>query len=72
MHADANNQYRHLLELDSPAFVDRVDNPWDQIPDLDSYNAKAFRKIQRDLSRIDWACQTYQEKGGTHERLLPC
>lgn len=49
---DDLNEYRPLLEDDPPAFVDRVDTPWDHVPDLDSYNDAAYRRIDRDLARI--------------------
>ena len=38
MHDDQANQFRLLLEDDPPAFLDRVNTPWDQVPDLEEYN----------------------------------
>jgi hypothetical protein len=52
MKADDANHYRHLLDHDPPTFIDRVDTPWDQIPDLRSYNATAYKQISRDLARL--------------------
>ena len=52
MHRDEKNAYRRLLEQNPPEFVDRVDTPWDHVPDLQDYNATAYRRIVRDLERI--------------------
>jgi hypothetical protein len=52
MHRDDANQYRQALENDPPAFVDRVDTPWDHVPDLPDYNASAYKRIVRNLKRL--------------------
>jgi Cdc6-like AAA superfamily ATPase len=52
MHQDKANRYRPLLETDPPAFADRVDTPWDQVPDFPPYNATAYRRIVRDLEYL--------------------
>lgn len=52
MKASGTDQFRDLLESDPPALVDRVDTPWEQIPDLPSYNGIPFRQINRDLKRL--------------------
>lgn len=67
MHSDDSDQHRQLLENDPPAFVDRVDTPWEQIPDLASYNGMAFKRISRDLNRLS----TEQEAMRTSGASLP-
>ena len=52
MYEDKPNEYRPLLEADPPTFVDRVDTPWSQVPDLPEYNSAAYRRILRDLQRL--------------------
>ena len=52
MHHDADGSYRALLENDPPAFLDRVNTPWDQVPDLEEYNHLAYRRIVRALEEI--------------------
>jgi hypothetical protein len=52
MYRDYTNEYRILLEKDPPEFVDRVNSPWDQVPDCSMYNASAYRRIVRDLNRL--------------------
>lgn len=54
MTPDTTNQYRTILENDPPAFFDRVNTPWDQVPDLEDYNRPAYLRVVRalkDLSR---------------------
>ncbi|MEW4529993.1 topoisomerase DNA-binding C4 zinc finger domain-containing protein [Maioricimonas sp. JC845] len=51
---DETNQYRPILEQDPPGFFDRVNDPWDEVPDLKDYNRHAFNRVLRavqDLSR---------------------
>ncbi|HEU5116875.1 MAG TPA: hypothetical protein VFT74_09395, partial [Isosphaeraceae bacterium] len=52
--------YRPLLENDPPAFLtkDRVDNPWDDVPDFEDYNRIPFRKIVRALTNLARARET--------------
>jgi predicted ATP-dependent serine protease len=57
MHTDPNNQHRALLEDDPPAFLDRVNTPWDHVPDLLEYNQHAYNRIVcalRSLSRTQY------------------
>ena len=51
---DNTNHLRSVLENDPPSFLDRVNTPWDQVPDLEGYNKHAYNRILRavkDLSR---------------------
>ena len=52
MHQDQAEIYRPLLEDDPPAFLDRVNTPWDHVPDLAEYNQEAYRKIVRALRSL--------------------
>jgi hypothetical protein len=52
MHSDRTQIYRPLLEDDPPAFLDRVNTPWDHVPDLIEYNQEAYRRILRALKRL--------------------
>ena len=47
MHHEQAEAFRPLLEDDPPAFLDRVNTPWDHVPDLEEYNQDAYRKIVR-------------------------
>lgn len=49
MQVDEKGEYRELLEEDPPLFVDRVNTPWETLPHLPEYNAKAYRLIRRRL-----------------------
>jgi hypothetical protein len=49
MHSDIENRYRALLQNDPPSFLDRVNTPWDDVPDLSEYNRHAFNRIERAL-----------------------
>jgi hypothetical protein len=52
MHDDQANRFRPLLEGDPPAFLDRVNTPWDHVPDLEEYNQHAYRRIVRALKEL--------------------
>ena len=52
MHDDHANQFRPLLEDDPPAFLDRVNTPWDHVPDLEEYNQHAYKRIVRALKEL--------------------
>lgn len=52
MHDDQGNRFRPLLEDDPPAFLDRVNTPWDHVPDLEEYNQHAYRRIVRALKEL--------------------
>lgn len=49
---DTVNQFRTILENEPPAFFDRVDTPWDQVPDLEDYNKPAYLRIVRALKDL--------------------
>lgn len=49
MHTDIESQYRNLLKDDPPSFLDRVNTPWDDVPDVPEYNQHAFNRIERAL-----------------------
>ncbi|HVC97632.1 MAG TPA: hypothetical protein VND64_28430, partial [Pirellulales bacterium] len=52
MHEDTGGAYRRLLEDAPPRFWDRVDTPWDQVPDFEDYNRKAYSRIVRALKEL--------------------
>src|SRR6516162_5378477 len=52
MHDDHGDQFRRLLEDDPPAFLDRVNTPWDHVPDLEEYNQHAYRRIVHALKEL--------------------
>ncbi len=52
MQSDQAETYRPLLEDDPPAFLDRVNTPWELLPDLEEYNQAAYRRILRALKNL--------------------
>lgn len=52
MNPDTNNEYRPILEEDPPSFLDRVNTPWDQVPDFEDFNRHAYRRIVRALKEL--------------------
>lgn len=52
MDHDPENKYRPLLEKDPPAFLDRVNTPWDHVPDFQEYNQHAYKRIVRALQQV--------------------
>ena len=58
MHSDPTNQFRSILEDNKPDFIDRVNTPWDELPDYPDYNATVYRQIVRDLDRLRRAAQS--------------
>jgi len=52
MFPDAENKYRGRLLQDPPQLLDRVNTPWDTLPDLESYNARAYNRIVRALENL--------------------
>src|SRR5690242_13981827 len=52
MNPDYANEYRSALENDPPAFFDRVNTPWDHVPDLEDYNRHAYNRILRALREL--------------------
>jgi hypothetical protein len=52
MHQDQAERYRPILEAHPPKFLDRVNTPWDHVPDLTEYNQDAYKRIVRTLKRL--------------------
>jgi hypothetical protein len=52
MQDDKNNQYRAILEDDPPEFLDRVNTPWDHVPDCAEYNHQPYIRIVRALKEL--------------------
>ena len=50
---DRENKYRPLLEDDLPAFLDKVNTPWDRVPDLMEYNQHAYNRVVRTLKLLE-------------------
>jgi hypothetical protein len=61
MQHDKANRYRLILETDPPAFLDRVNTPWDHVPDLAEYNQDAYRKIVRALLALSRSSVSHEE-----------
>src|SRR5262245_58898125 len=55
MNQNQAERYRPILEDDSPTFLDRVNTPWDHVPDLAEYNQDAYRRIVRALRALSRA-----------------
>ena len=66
---DTTNQFRTILESEPPAFFDRVNTPWEQVPDLEDYNSLAYSRIVRTLK--DLTRSTPEQSGSnTSQGLL--
>ncbi len=52
MELDPQGQYRARLSEDPPQFLDRVDSPWDTVPDSPEYNQQAYRRVERTLREL--------------------
>ncbi len=65
---DSTNQFRSILESDPPSFFDRVNTPWDQVPDLEDYNKHAYLRIVRALK--DLARSKSQQTGSNTQGVL--
>src|SRR3954453_18371315 len=65
MHDDQANQFRPLLEDDPPAFLDRVNTPWDHVPDLEEYNQHAYKRVVRALKELS---RTKAGEGGANSQ----
>jgi hypothetical protein len=52
MNYDEAEQYRDKLENDPPSFLDRVNTPWDRVPDFEEYNKNAYNRILRVLRAL--------------------
>jgi hypothetical protein len=50
MNTDPTNQYRPLLEDDPPAFLDRLNTPWDQVPDLERLSPQKVSNLDIEQS----------------------
>ena len=49
---DRENKFRPILEDDPPQFLDRVNTPWETVPDLPAYNQTAYNRINRALKAV--------------------
>ena len=65
---DTTNQFRTILESEPPKFFDRVNTPWDQVPDLENYNKHAYFRIVRALK--DMSRSTPEESGSNTQGVL--
>jgi hypothetical protein len=65
---DTTNQLRPILENAPPAFFDRVNTPWDQVPDLEDYNKHAYLRIVRALK--DLTRSTPEQTGSNTQGVL--
>lgn len=52
MHQDIENKYRPKFEEDFFSFTQRVESPWETVPDLKTYNSEAHKKIKRELNKL--------------------
>jgi len=52
MHLDLDDDYRSLLDQDPPLFIDRVNTPWETIPDFPEFNRAPYRRILRSLKSL--------------------
>lgn len=64
MENDLSSKYRQILNQSPPAFVDRVDNPWAQLPDVPEFNEIAYRRIVRALEQLQRADETNKSAVG--------
>jgi hypothetical protein len=58
------NDFRPLLDR-TPRFLDRVNTPWDDVPDLVEYNHRAYRRITR---TVDNLARSHQETGTSNSQ----
>jgi hypothetical protein len=65
MTPDTTNQFRTILENDPPRFFDRVNTPWDLVPDLEGYNKHAYFRIVRALKELT---RSTAEKNGSNSQ----
>lgn len=68
MISDPTNQFRTILENEPPKFFDRVNTPWDQVPDLEDYNKHAYFRIVRALKGMSRS--TSEESGSNSQGVL--
>ena len=52
MEPDYKNDFRPVLDQDPPRFIDRVDTPWSDVPDLPAYNQRQYRRLERSLRQL--------------------
>jgi hypothetical protein len=69
MDQEQAESYRPILEDDPPAFLDRVNTPWDHVPDLAEYNQDAYRKIVRALKSLS-RTKTSDDESNTQGILI--
>lgn len=65
---DTTNHFRTILENEPPSFFDRVNTPWDQVPDLEDYNKHAYLRIVRALK--DLTRSTSDQNGANTQGVL--
>jgi hypothetical protein len=68
MTPDTTNEFRTILENKPPAFFDRVNTPWEQVPDLEDYNRHAYKRIVRALK--DLARSKSEQSGSNTQGVL--
>lgn len=68
MHADPQNQYRKRLNDNPPTILDRVNNPWDRVPDVEEYNQAAYNRIVRALKSLKSTARP--EAGASSQGIL--
>ena len=44
--------FDRIWEENPPKFLDRVNTPWDQVPDLEEYNQHAYKRVVRALKEL--------------------
>jgi hypothetical protein len=64
MRQDETNIYRSLLEERPPKLITYVNTPWEEVPDLADYNAKAFQILQRRLRAMTRRLQAQAPSAG--------
>lgn len=64
-----DERYRQLLLNDPPLFLDRVNTPWDQVPDVKEYNQHAYNRIVRALGQLSRS-QSQQEEPNSQGMLI--
>ncbi len=57
------DHYRRLLDTDRPQFLDVVANPWVAVPDLETFNSRAYRRLASMLRQLSAEQQALHESG---------
>ncbi len=68
MDPDINNEFRAILKKETPAFDDRVDTLWEQVPDFENYNMLPYLRIESALK--DLRRTTYDKRGSKTQGVL--